>query len=115
MLPFPQPKRGRYNSEQEILDAIDAKLEQVVRLRKSATSMASKGRKLQLKLEKETVHADAFELSLKREALHDRADRKNQKADKIEKGYLTYLKHKLAEFRTELLPDSGETDRSVPK
>lgn len=112
MPPNPSGKlvKGRFKSEEEIIAAIDAKLAQVKKLRIDAASLNIRARDAHLKFEKK---GDPKFLGL-RDKLHERSDRKILHAEKLEKGYLTHLKGKLAVFRTDLLPEMG-TDRSIPK
>lgn len=93
--------------------AIDEKLSEVNRLRQSAAKLYSKAREHYQQL---TMTNDPSFL-VKRDRCIAIGDKKISKAEKIEKGYLTHLKRKLQQFRTDLLPLPGidTTDRSVTK
>jgi hypothetical protein len=103
-------KKGRFNTEREILDAIDRVRGNVNRLRTAAQKLNAKGNDSFEKFKK------SFDMKfmVERDNFYSKADRKNSKADKIEKGYLTQLKWKLSEFRTEILPGMLP-DKSIPK
>ena len=94
-------KRARFKTEEEILAAIDEKLSQIERLRKEAAKFD--------KLAEATFARGHSGLAWRQDA-----DRKRDKADRIERGYLQRLKRSLAAFRTKLLPGFGE-DNSIPK
>ena len=95
-------KRARFQTEDEILFAIDDTKSRVHRLRKEAE-----------KFDKLAEAAFARVVTPGWRGGED-ADRKRAKADRVERGYLQRLKRTLAAFRTQLLPGFGE-DRSIQK
>lgn len=109
----PNAPRARFSTEAEIIAAIDEKLDEVNRLRQSAAKLYSKAREHY----KQLTLTNDVKFLVKRDKCLEIGDKKISKAEKIEKGYLTHLKRKLQQFRTELLPLPGldTTDRSVTK
>jgi hypothetical protein len=94
-------KRARFQTEDEILFAIDDTKSRVHRLRKEAEKF-------------DKLAEAAFARGHSGLAWREDADRKRAKADRVERGYLQRLKRTLAAFRTQLLPGFGE-DRSIQK
>lgn len=99
------PIKPRFSSEKEILESIDRTVSKIARLRKSAGRMDEI---TDLMVRKGTV--DGEKIKNRRET----ADRRRNKAQRIESGWLVRLKNDLSVFRTELLPNVIN-DRSIPQ
>ncbi len=94
-------KKGRWKSADEIIEKIGQVTRKIARYRLAAQELNAKFR--------------AARAAGKESKLHEEADIKGSKADRLENGYLQKLKRKLAEMQTPLLPNVGSTDTSIPK
>lgn len=103
-------KRGRYTNADEIIARIDEVLAEVKKLREAAASHNIKGRE-RFERFKKTGHPKRL---VERDKCYELADKKTQRADRIERRYLAYLRGKLATIQTSLLPGI-EGDQSIPR
>lgn len=98
------PKRvpkARWKSSDEIMEAIGFVQRKIARYRLAADELNAKFRQAKREGKSSFLGRDA--------------DRKMEKADKLEAGYLQRLKRKLATMNTPLLPMRENTDKSIPK
>jgi len=112
---MPRPPLSRFNTELEILAAIDQKTEFVKRLRFRSQTWDQKANILFDAINpwpdserKENKARDA-------RAMREKATRMRNRADRIERNYLSRLKGRLAVFRTGQLPGINNHDPSIPK
>lgn len=96
--------KARFNSVDDVMEAIGKITRRIMRLRLGAEDLDAKARK----------EAKEGSANMAR-AYNDFATRKFDKARKLETGYLQHLKRKLAVMQTPLLPNVGTTDQSIPK
>lgn len=106
-------KKGRWKSAEEIIDKIAQVTRKIARYRLAADELFLRVKHEAVKQAPMTAMTDTIFDNVKN--LRDTAQRKLDKAAKLEAGYLQKLKRKLAEFQTELLPMEGNTDRTIPK
>lgn len=103
--PPPKPKgpvpKGRWKNAEDIIEAIGFVTRKIARYRIAAEELNAKF--LRAKREGKTS------------LLWKDADRKMEKADRLEAGYLQRLKRKLATMNTATLPMQDNTDKSIPK
>lgn len=111
-----RPPKARYLTEQDILSAITAKQQHIVFLRKKAEHLQTQARKINQRIANWEEDSKRERYRLKAEHISGRADKYFRRADNLENRYLTILKHKLAAFRTGLLPGMpNPEDQSIPK
>lgn len=116
-MPSPIPK-ARYKAPQEIVERIDLKKAEVVRLRKTAENLEAKARAVYRKHPQnidEPVKEELREKLQQADAWLESAELKRKKADHIEGSYMNRLKGKLRTICTALLPFENNTDQSIPK
>lgn len=106
--------RGRYSTREEIISAIDKKVAQVNRLRASAARLYNVSSKLMSPKKHGVSMVPTPEQITMAISVREKADKKIIKAERLEFAGLSYLKGKLAQFDTMILPGVN-IDTSIQK
>lgn len=108
-------RAARFETEFDIIEAIDLKQAFIKRLRFEAGTLDQSASDIFGAIQ-EWPPSEAKDKEADRaKALREEANAKRSRADHIESTYLSRLKGRLAVFRTDQLPAIDNKDRSVPK